>query len=114
MRAVAFRGDGILLVKEPEDGLWTPPGGWAGVGESAAEAAVRETREESGYEVRAIRLIAPYDRDRHGHPPIPYHGYEAVFLCKVLPEEPAPEWTPPGSGSSQERPFHGPPGWLRD
>ncbi len=98
VRVAAFRGDGILLVKEPEDGLWTPPGGWADVGESAAEAAVRETREESGYEVRAVRLVALYDRDRHGHPPIPYHVYKAVFLCEVLPGEPAPSVDATGVG----------------
>ena len=37
VRAAVFRegprGDGILLVREPEDGLWSPPGGWADVGE---------------------------------------------------------------------------------
>src|SRR5918998_1622856 len=78
----------ILLVKEPEDGSWSLPGGWADVGESAAEAAVREVREESGYTVRAVRLLSAYDRDRHPHPPIPYHVYKLVFLCEIL-DEPA-------------------------
>ena len=77
VRAAVFRedprGGEILLVREPEDGLWSPPGGWADVGESPTEAAVREVREESGYRVRAAKLVALYDRDRHGHPPIPYH-----------------------------------------
>ncbi len=40
--------DRILLVQERDDGGWAMPGGWADVGESAAEAAVRETREEAG------------------------------------------------------------------
>jgi ADP-ribose pyrophosphatase YjhB (NUDIX family) len=89
VRAAVFGGDRILLVKEPEDGSWSLPGGWADVGESPAEAAVREVREESGYRVRAVRLISAYDRDRHGHPPIPYHVYKLVFLCEILDEPPS-------------------------
>ena len=86
VRAAVF-GDGeMLLVKEPDDGGWSLPGGWADVGETLAEAAVREVREESGYRVRAVRLIAAYDRDRQGHTPIPYHVYKLVFLCEILDE----------------------------
>ncbi len=88
VRAAVFDGEAILLVREPEDGSWSLPGGWADVGESAAEAAVREVREESGYTVRAVRLLSAYDRDRHPHPPIPYHVYKLVFLCEIL-DEPA-------------------------
>ncbi len=86
VRAAVFDDGAILLVKEPEDGSWSLPGGWADVGESAAEAAVREVREESGYTVRAVRLLSAYDRDRHPHPPIPYHVYKLVFLCEILDE----------------------------
>jgi ADP-ribose pyrophosphatase YjhB (NUDIX family) len=83
VRAAVFRDGRILLVKEPDDGGWSLPGGWADVGETPAGAAVREVYEESGYRVRAVRLIAAYDRDRHGHPPIPYHVYKLVFLCEI-------------------------------
>ena len=38
-----------------------------------------------------VRLLAAYDRDRHGHPPIPYHVYKLVFLCQVLNETPSPD-----------------------
>ncbi len=61
------------------------------MGESASEAAARETLEESGYKVRPVRLLAAYDRDRHGHPPIPYHVYKLVFLCEILDEAPSAE-----------------------
>src|SRR5918911_4657285 len=89
VRAAVFDGGRILLVKEPDDGGWSLPGGWADVGESPAEAAVREVFEESGYRVRPVRLISALDRDRHGHPPIPYHVYKLVFLCEILDETPA-------------------------
>jgi ADP-ribose pyrophosphatase YjhB (NUDIX family) len=83
VRAAVFLKDKILLVKERGDG-WTLPGGWVDPGESPSEAAVRETREESGYDVNAVRLIAIYDRDRQGHPPCPFHVYKVIFLCNLL------------------------------
>ena len=46
VRAAVFRGGEILLVREDEG--WSVPGGWADVGETLSEAAVREVREESG------------------------------------------------------------------
>lgn len=83
VRGVMFQGNRVLLVKEHSDGRWTLPGGWADVGESAAEAVVREVREEAGYPVRADKLLAVYDRSRHGHPPHPWYIYKLFFLCTV-------------------------------
>jgi ADP-ribose pyrophosphatase YjhB (NUDIX family) len=91
VRAAVFREDQILLVKEPGEVGWSLPGGWADVGESASEAAARETLEESGYRVRPVRLLAAYDRDRHDHPPIPYHVYKLVFLCEIVDQTPSPD-----------------------
>jgi ADP-ribose pyrophosphatase YjhB (NUDIX family) len=84
VRGAVFRDDRILLVLERADGGWTLPGGWADVGESAAEATVREVREESGYETRAVKLLALYDRNRHGHPAIPFHAYKVFFECELI------------------------------
>ena len=89
VRAAVFRKGRILLVKEPGEGGWSLPGGWADIGEPPSEAAARETLEESGYRVGPVRLLAAYDRDRHGHPPIPYHVYKLVFLCEILDETPS-------------------------
>jgi ADP-ribose pyrophosphatase YjhB (NUDIX family) len=89
VRAAVFREGRILLVKEPGEEGWSLPGGWADVGESPSEAAARETLEESGYRVKPVRLLAAYDRDRHGHPPIPYYVYKLVFLCEILDETPS-------------------------
>jgi ADP-ribose pyrophosphatase YjhB (NUDIX family) len=87
VRAAVFRSGEILLVREDEG--WSVPGGWADVGETLSEAAVREVREESGYRVRAVRLISAYDRERQGHPPIPYHVYKLAFLCEMSDEPPS-------------------------
>lgn len=83
VRAAVFQHDRILLVREREDGCWTLPGGWADVGDSPGVAAVREVKEESGYDVVARKVLAVYDRDRHGHPPIPFHAYKIFFLCEL-------------------------------
>ena len=86
VRAAAFSQDALLLVKERSDGAWTLPGGWADVGDSPSLAAVREVKEESGYDVVARKLAAVYDRDhpRHGHPPMAYHVYKLFFICELV------------------------------
>jgi ADP-ribose pyrophosphatase YjhB (NUDIX family) len=83
VRTAAFDADRVLLVRESEDGRWTLPGGWADVGEAPSLAAVREVREESGYEVVATKLAAVYDRNQHGHPVIPFHAYKLFFICSI-------------------------------
>lgn len=88
VRAAVFQGDAILLVREAADGLWSLPGGWADVNESPARGAERETKEESGYECRATKLIAVWDRNLHAHPPMLLHVYKLVFLCELLGGEP--------------------------
>jgi ADP-ribose pyrophosphatase YjhB (NUDIX family) len=87
VRAAVFDDDRILLVKEPDEAGWSVPGGWADVGESPSEAAARETLEESGYRVRPVRLLAAYDRDRHGHPSMAYHVYKLVYQCELVAGE---------------------------
>jgi ADP-ribose pyrophosphatase YjhB (NUDIX family) len=67
---IVFRGDEVLLVrrgKPPRVGEWSIPGGAQELGETVAEAAVREIREETGLEidirglVDVIDLIRPSD-----------------------------------------------------
>lgn len=84
VRAAVFEERRLLLVRERADGFWTLPGGWAEVGQSAAESVEREVREESGYIVRAVKLLACWDRNKHPHPPIPVHAYKLLFRCELL------------------------------
>lgn len=65
VRGAVFRDGALLLVRERSDGGWTLPGGWADPGHSASENVEREVREESGLAVRATRLVAVLDRERH-------------------------------------------------
>jgi 8-oxo-dGTP diphosphatase len=59
--AVVVRDDGRLLLvrrgREPQRGRWSVPGGKVEPGETAAQAAVRETFEETGARVRAEREL---------------------------------------------------------
>jgi len=90
VRAAVFRDGRVLLVKERSDGCWTLPGGWADVGEGPRAAVEREVREESGYEVRAVRLAAVYDRSRHAHTPLMFHVWKLFFLCELTGGSPRP------------------------
>jgi 8-oxo-dGTP pyrophosphatase MutT (NUDIX family) len=47
----------ILLIRRADSGLWATPGGAFDVGETAAEGAVRECREETGWQVKPVALI---------------------------------------------------------
>ena len=89
VRGAIFRDDTILLVKERVDGCWTLPGGWADVGESPSEVVVKEVYEESGYQARAIKLLAVYDRNKQGHPPLPFYVYKLFFHCELIGGSPS-------------------------
>jgi len=87
VRAVIFRGDKILLVKETLDGKWSLPGGWADVGLTASEVVEKEVREESGLEVKTLKLLAVFDKKCHPHPPEIYYVYKMFFLCQEVSGE---------------------------
>ncbi len=78
----------ILLVRRRDNALWAMPGGWADVGESAAEMTAREAREETGLTVTVDRLLGLYDSYKRGfrHP---HQIYHVVFQCSVVSGTPA-------------------------
>jgi ADP-ribose pyrophosphatase YjhB (NUDIX family) len=82
VRGAVVRDGKILLVQERIDNRWSMPGGWADLGDAPAEMAVREVREESGFEVRVEKLIAIYDANRI-QPLEFYHAYKLIFLCTI-------------------------------
>jgi ADP-ribose pyrophosphatase YjhB (NUDIX family) len=84
IRGVVFKDNRILLVKELADGGWTLPGGFVDVGEPPSRAVEREVFEESGYLVKAEKLLAVYDRNLHGHPPYIFHLYKLFIRCELV------------------------------
>lgn len=84
VRAAIFRESKVLMVREAADGLWSLPGGWIDVGDSPAQSAVREVKEETGIDCAVSKLIAVFDRRRHPHPPMLLHVYKLLFLCDVV------------------------------
>src|SRR3954453_22254483 len=58
------RGE-LLLIRRTDNENWAMPGGGVDIGETIAEAGVRETREETGIECDIERLVGVYTNPRH-------------------------------------------------
>lgn len=88
IRAVVFnRQNEILLVKEKADGKWSLPGGWADVGQSPTEVAVKEVLEETGFNVMPLKLLAVMDKRCHPHPPQLDYVYKIFIQCDIVSGE---------------------------
>lgn len=72
----------ILMAKEQNDGKWSIPGGWGDIGYSPSEVVVKEVKEETGLDVKVLKLLAVFDKKCHPHPPEPLYVYKLVFLCE--------------------------------
>jgi ADP-ribose pyrophosphatase YjhB (NUDIX family) len=72
----------ILLIQRGDSGVWLYPTGWADVGYSPSEVAIKEVAEETGIVAEPVRLIAVLDGLRLGFTSIPL--YSLVFHCRAL------------------------------
>jgi ADP-ribose pyrophosphatase YjhB (NUDIX family) len=75
------RGE-ILLVQRADSGFWLYPTGWADVGYSPAEIAVKEVAEETGIECEPVQLLAVIDGQRMGFSR--FAMYMLLFHCKSI------------------------------
>ncbi len=82
-----FREDRLLLIKRHDTKLWATPGGASDVGETLAEGAVREAREEIGCEVEVTRLLAVFD-SRLWHSLVKSQLYHVMFEARIVNGEP--------------------------
>jgi ADP-ribose pyrophosphatase YjhB (NUDIX family) len=55
----------ILMIRRTDNDNWAVPGGAIDLGESVAQAAVRETREESGIECEISGIVGIYSDPKH-------------------------------------------------
>ena len=87
VRGAVVQDGKILLIQERADDRWAMPGGWADLGNSPALVAEREVWEESGYRVKAEKVVAVIDANRI-EPFEFFHAYKIIFLCTLLDGEP--------------------------
>ncbi len=83
---ILFQDERVLLVKRgrpPLQGAWSLPGGVLEVGELLADGLRREILEETGLEVRLLKLVEIFERiirDAGGRPE--YHYVLIDYLCE--------------------------------
>ncbi len=84
--AIIIEDRRVVLVKRahpPLQAQWSIPGGVLEVGELMREAAIRESREETGLTVEPGELLGVYDRVlRDADKRVQYHYVLIDFLCR--------------------------------
>lgn len=90
VRAAVIKDGKILLVQESTDNCWAMPGGWADVGNIPSEVAIRECKEESGFDVKPLKVIGVFDANRVGGRLEFFHAFKIIFLCELIGGEATP------------------------
>jgi ADP-ribose pyrophosphatase YjhB (NUDIX family) len=62
---VVNQAGAILMIRRSDNDNWAVPGGAIDLGESMVQAAVRETREETGIECEITGLVGIYTDPKH-------------------------------------------------
>lgn len=74
-------GDQVLLTKRQDNGRWCLPSGAMEPGESAEEACVRETLEETGLVVSITRLVGVYSDPNVVQEYVDGNRYQLLGIC---------------------------------
>src|SRR5687768_17891693 len=87
---VVERDGAVLLIRlnyGPRDGNWALPGGLVEEDETAEHAAIRETREETGFDVALDGLLAMWTRAGFAIAVITYRAHIVGGSLQVAPDE---------------------------
>jgi 8-oxo-dGTP diphosphatase len=88
--AVVERDGQVLLVRlnyGPRDGHWALPGGLVENDETTEEAAIRETKEETGFEVALDGLLATWMRPGFPILIVIYRAHITSGVLRIAPDE---------------------------
>jgi 8-oxo-dGTP diphosphatase len=88
--AVVERDDAVLLVRlnyGPRDGHWALPGGLVENDETPEEAAIRETKEETGFDVELDGLLTVWMRPGFPILVVNYRAHITGGALQIAPEE---------------------------
>lgn len=83
----------LLLIRRVDSNLWALPGGFNELGETPAACAVRECKEESGYDVNIDTLLGVFSSLNYEYVNYPWKENEIVHILlagTVLSGSPAP------------------------
>jgi ADP-ribose pyrophosphatase YjhB (NUDIX family) len=79
----AFDGEGrAVLIQRSDNERWALPGGYAEIGSPPSANALREFREETGFEADLERLVGVYD-NKHFSSVSPYQFYICLFRARI-------------------------------
>ncbi|MFA5485766.1 MAG: NUDIX hydrolase N-terminal domain-containing protein [Bacilli bacterium] len=84
VRTIIFNEqDEFLMVREKQDGGFSFPGGWADLYDSPTEAAIRESKEEAGADIKIEGVVALLNRTPLKEPTL-VPEYVIVFKAKLV------------------------------
>jgi len=90
IRVVVPEDNTLLLVREKMDNKWSLPGGYADLGLTPSQIAVKEVKEESGFDVEPVRILGFIDYNMHQERQFPFDIYQLFMECKIIGGNPLP------------------------
>lgn len=89
VRVLLFDDQGhLLMVKEKSEDKWAVPGGWCDVFESIRENAVKEVKQEAGFDIEIDRLVGIFQREKYKDYPTLVSEYVHYFVGHIVNGEP--------------------------